>query len=416
MTYRAIVLSGREPEHRNIENPAVQVSATNFLEFFGLTKGDLPAVTVDSAMTVPAFASAVAFLSRSLANLPLHAYRAKETGSERLGGKLQRVLNEAPNGEWTSFGARQYFWQCVFTRGRGLFFIERIGGNVDSLWPMDPAKTVVKRVSGKKVYVFDGKTYPAADVIDVPFMLKGDQLGVFSPLVIGRRPIQMALSMAEYGAGFFAGGGVPPLALVGPLPSGADAMKRAQADVKRAMDGAKARGEPIMPIPAGYDLKPVGFDPAKGQMTEAMRFLVEEITRIVSLPPVFVGDLTHGTFTNTEQQDLQLGKHVISHWAKALEEELNLKIFGAQNNRRYVEHSLDGLLRGDVKTRMEAYARAIQTGQLMPDEARALENRPPDPTGAGAKLYIQGATVPLGEQPTDGGANDPGNSGADVPA
>lgn len=399
------------PEQRNIEDPAVPVSAANFLEFFGIEKGNLPSVTVDSALTVPAVAAAVGFLSRSLANLPLHAYRAKaDNTSERVGGKLQRILNEAPNPDWTSFGARQYFWQQVFTRGRGLFYIERVGPNADSLWPMDPAKTTIKRTGFRKAYTFGGNTYDAADVIDVPFMLKADQLGVHSPLVMGKKAIQLALAMGDYASGFFAGGGVPPLALVGPLPAGADAMKRAQADVKRSIDAAKGRNEPIMPIPAGYELKPVGFDPDKGQMTEARRLQIEEIGRIFNLPPVFLGDLTHGTFSNTEQQDLQLVKHVIAHWSKAFEEELNLKLFGAQNNRRYVEHNLDGLMRGDLKTRLDAFATAINTAQMTPDEVRAIENRPAYPGGVGAKPLIQGATVPLGSQPKDG-ANTPAEQG-----
>lgn len=407
--------SAPAPETRSIENPTVPVSAANFLEFFGIEKAGLPPVTIDTALTVPAVAAAVGFLSRSLANLPLHAYRAKGDVSERLGGKLQRVLNEAPNADWTSFGARQYFWQQVFTRGRGLFYIERIGQNPDSLWPMDPAKTVVKRTGLRKTYTFGGQTYDAADVIDVPFMLKSDQLAVHSPLVMGKKAIQLALAMGDYASGFFAGGGVPPLALVGPLPAGAEALRRAQADVKRAIDGAKARNEPIMPIPAGYELKPVGFDPGKGQMTEARRLQIEEIGRIFSLPPVFLGDLTHGTFSNTEQQDLQLVKHVIAHWAKAFEEECNLKLFGAQNNRRYVEHSLDALMRGDFKTRMEGLTAAINTALLTPDEARGFENRAPYPNGVGSHPLIQGATVRLDSQPKDGATPPAENGGADEP-
>jgi HK97 family phage portal protein len=412
--YRPLVLDGPPPESRSIENPTVKVSASNFLEFFGVTTADLPSVTVDSALTVPTFAAAVGFLSRSLANLPLHVYRAgPDNSAERLTGKLQRVLNEAPNPDWTSFSARQYFWQQVFSRGRGLFYIERVGANPDSLWPMDPAKTTVKRTGFRKTYTFGGKTYEAADVVDVPFMLKSDQLGVYSPLKMGAPAIQLALAMTKYGAGFFAGGGVPPLALSGPLPQGADALRRAQADVKRAIDGAKTRGEAILPIPAGHTLSPVGFDPAKGQMVEAQRFMVEEIARPFNLPPVFVGDLTHGTFSNTEQQDLQLVKHAIAHWAKALEEELNLKLFGAHNNRRFVEHNLDGLMRGDFKTRMEGLAQGVQNALLTPNEARALDNRKSLPNGD--KLMIQGATVPLGTQPKDG-ANAPAEQGgADEP-
>jgi HK97 family phage portal protein len=401
-------------EARSIENPTVPVSAANFLEFFGIDSGNLPAVTVDTALTVPAVAAAVGFLSRSMANLPLHAYQVRGENSERLGGKLQRVLNEAPNAEWTSFGARQYFWQQVFLRGRGLFYIERIGRNADSLWPMDPAKTVIHRQGLRKLYTWNGVTYDAADVIDVPFMLKENQLDAHSPLIMGKKAIQLALAMGDYASGFFAGGGVPPLAMSGPLPAGAEAMKRAQADVKRAIDGAKKRSETIMPIPAGYTLSPVGFDPAKGQMTEARRLQIEEIGRIFNLPPVFLGDLTHGTFSNTEQQDLQLVKHVIAHWAKALEEELNLKLFGAQNNRRYVEHSLDGLMRGDFQTRMAGLSQGIQNALITPNEARALDNRAP--LDGGDVLYIQGATVPLGEQPDNGEASsdDSPDDGADT--
>ena len=79
---------------------------------------------------------------------------------------------------------------------------------------------------------------------------------------------------------------------------------------------------------------------------------------------------------------------------------MNLKLFGQRNGGRYVEHSLDGLMRGDFKTRMEGLARAIQTSILTPDEARQLENRPAKGGGAD-ELYMQGATVPLGSQPAD---------------
>ena len=397
------------------EDPTVPVSAGDLLRFFGVNTANVPTVTEDSALTVPAVAAAISFLSRSLANLPLHAFSDKgDAGSVRVGGKLQRILNEAPNSDWTSFGLRQYVWQQVFTVGRGLAYIERTGLNPDSIWPMDAAKTTVRRVSGRKVYEFEGKVYPAADVIDVPFMLKADQMSVRSPLVMGSKAIGLALAMADYGAGFFAGGGVPPLALTGPMPAGPDATKRAQADIKRSIDSAKNGGDAVFPIPAGYTLSPVGFDPAKGQMTEAMRFQVEEIARLFGLPPVFLQDLTRGTFSNTEQQDLHLTKHLIAQWAKALEEELNLKLFGAANNRRYVEHSLDAMMRGDFATRMAGLAQGVQTALLTPNEARALDNRAPKANGD--DLYIQGATVPLGHSPDNptAGANSPTDNGGQV--
>lgn len=398
-----------EPEKRSIEDPTVKVSASNFLAFFGVQSAYGPAVTLDNALTVPAVAAAVSFLSASMANLPLHAYRDTGEGSERIRGPLQRIVNEAPNDEWTSFGARKYFWQQVFTAGRGLFWIERSGTGIAGLWPMEVAKTTVVRQDGRKVYQFGGRTYPAADVIDVPFLLKPDQLSVASPIMLAAKTISLALAMNDYAAGFFAGGGVPPLALTGPLPQGAAAMGRAMDDVSRAITAAKASNKPVFPMPPGHDLKQVGFDPAKGQMTEAMRFIVEEIARAYSLPPVFLQDLTHGTFSNTEQQDLHLTKHLIAQWAKALEEEMNLKLFGAKRNVRYVEHSLDGMMRGDFKSRLEGLSTAVNTALLTPNEARALDNREGKPNGD--DLYIQGATVKLGSQvapPSTGATDDPG--------
>lgn len=383
------------------EDPRVPISAENFLQFLGVQSTNLPAVTLDAALAVPAFAAAVTFLPSTLANLPLHTYRKKPKGDERIKGGVQSVLNEAANDEWTSFDWRKYHWHQVFTGGRGVSWIERRGSEVVAIWPMDPSKTTVKRVNSRKIYTFQGKSeaYSASDVIDTPFLLKKDMLSSYSPLVLGAKALQLSLAMGDYAAGFFAGGGVPPLALTGPMPAGPDAVRRAQADIQRAINAAKNNSEPVFPIPAGYTLAPVGFDPEKGQMTEARLFQIQEIARLFGLPPVFLQDLSRGTFANVEQQDLYLVKHLVAQWAKAFEDELNLKLFGREA-KIYVEHSLDGLMRGDFKTRMDGLAAGIQNALLTPNEGRALENRPAKPNGD--DLLVQGATVPLGEQPKHG--------------
>ncbi|WP_286160612.1 phage portal protein [Rhizobium sp. Root651] len=147
------------------------------------------------------------------------------------------------------------------------------------------------------------------------------------------------------------------------------------------------------------------------------RFQVEEIARAWQLPPVFLQDLSRATFSNAEQQDLHLVKHLIGQWTKALEDEINLKFFGRSGNGRYVEHNLDGLMRGDFKSRIEGLARAIQTAQITPNEARALENRPAMKDGN--DLLVQGATVPLGQRPLDTGqgrAPPPANDNQDSEA
>ena len=201
---------------------------------------------------------------------------------------------------------------------------------------------------------------------------------------------------------------MPPLALVGPMPAGPEAMQRAMAQVQQAIAVARASGKPLVNLPPGYELKPIGFEPEKGQMTDAQRYVIEDLARIWQLPPVFLQDLSRGTFSNTEQQDLHLVKHLIAQWAQALEQELNLKLFGQMNGRRYVEHNLDGLMRGDFKSRIEGIVRGVQAGVYQPEEGRHFMGLPDSGDPAAKKLYMQGATLPLGSQPdeTNGGADD----------
>jgi HK97 family phage portal protein len=381
----------------------IERPGSDLLQVYGLGDIVLPSVTTETALTVPAVSAAVTFLPRTLAALPLHALRNVDGKGVRIEGGLETLIHEAPNPEWTSFKLRQHFWQQVFTGGRGLLYIERSGTNIMGLWPFDPTKVQIRRSpTGQTSYHVDGQTYSSSEVIDVPFMLRADGLCHYSPIMLGAKAIQLALAMNEYGSTFFAGGGVPPLALIGPLPAGPEAMKRAINDTQRAIEESRRTGKPIVNIPPGYELKPIGLDPDKGQMVDARRFQVEEIARIFNLPPVFLQDLTNGTFSNTEQQDLFFVKHLIAQWAQAFEEECNLKLFGQRNGGRYVEHNLDGLLRGDFKTRAEAVAALVQCAVYTPNKGAEYMGQEKSSDPLMDKHYIQGATVPLeksGEQP-----------------
>lgn len=397
-------------EQRSIENPTVPVSAENFLAFFGISSANLPAVTIDNALTVPAFANGVRFLSRTLAVLPLHAYKRTRNGPERIDGGIDMVVGDAPNDTMGSAKFWQYFWHQVFTGGRGMAWIERNAREVVALWAFNPANTTIFRKNMRIFYLSNGVEYPAEDVIDVPFMLKPDQVSSYGPVQLAGRAIQLAIAMNDYGSKFFAGGGIPPLALEGPVPQGAEAMKRAMADIFRAIESAKSADKPVFPIPPGHKFTQVGFDPEKGQMTEARKFQIVEIARALDLPPFFVQDLENAHHSNAEQQDLHLVKHLIGQWAKLLEDELNLKLFGRFSTKRYVEFNLDGLLRGDFLSRMDGLSKAIGTGLLSPNEGRGLLNRPDHGNPAANELFIQGATVPLdkaGAVQTNGVANGP---------
>ncbi|WAX93187.1 phage portal protein [Aminobacter sp. NyZ550] len=397
-------------QRASIEDPKVPISASNIVEFLGLhgISASGKRVTIDNALGVPPVWAAVNFLSGTLAGLPCVLYRKTGKGREKVNGGLAAILHDAVNEETSSFDWRKSFFDAVFTGGRGLTFIERSASRkVSNLWPLDPTKATVKRVDGRKSYEYrDGRrthVYAASEVIDMAYMLHSDLLRHRSPILTNKEAVGLAMAVTDYGAKFFNNGGVPPFVLTGPFNS-PGALARSSTDMEQAVREAAEKRKLALSLPTGHEIKSIGADPEKSQLVELQRFIIEQIARIYSLPPVFLQDLTHGTFSNTEQQDLHLTKHTLTRLAKQFEQELNLKLFGRWNNRQYVELNLDGLLRGDFKSRMEGNARAIQTGQLTPDEAREMENRPAT-GGAAGELHMQGAMMPidkLGQLPARG--------------
>ena len=393
----------RKPEARTLENPTAPVSAEDFLQVMGWGGGLSEAgvnVTIDSALGVPAVWSAVNFISGTLAGLPLHVYRKTPQGRRRVEtGRLPGILHDVANDEMSSFEWRKYLFDQVLTGGRCVSYIERnANGEVINIWPLDPHHTRVDHVLEDrkmvKVYTYKGIKYQAEEVIDITFMRKANQLDIRGPIMTNKDAIGLAIAATRYGSKAFQSGGIPPMTLQGPFQSGA-AAARASTDVANTTMKLAREGKPVMAIPMGHELKPVGFNHNEMQLLELQRFSIEQIARIYSLPPIFLQDLTRGTYSNTEQQDLHFVKHTVKRWVEQMEAELNLKLFG-RGSPYFVEFDLDGLMCGDLKTRMEAHATSIQNGIKTPNEVRKIENLAP--LEGGDQLFIQGATVPLAGQ------------------
>ncbi|MHA7852206.1 phage portal protein [Roseovarius sp.] len=397
----------KQPEGRATSNITAVQSSPDAIRIFRPDFWDAAiksvAVTPETALGVPALWAAVNFISGTIAGLPLQVYRKTSAGRQRVSGGLAPILHDAVNEEMTSFNWRKYTFERVLTTGRAFTFIERNAqGRIMNLWPLEPDKVEVKRQDGRLIYVYGKNTYEAREIIDLAFMMKPDGIGHKGPIMSNKEVIGRAIAATQYGSKYLTNGGVPPFAVTGNFQSG-DALRRAGDDLANAVKKAAEENRLALTLPMGLDIKPIGGDPEKNQLVETQRFDVEQIARIYSIPPTFLQDLTHGTFSNTEQQDLHFVKHTLKRWIEQAEQEMNLKLFG-RGARQYVEFNVDGLLRGDFKTRMEGHATAIQNGIETPNEAREIENRPA--LEGGDSLMIQGATVPITQQQQPNGGDD----------
>lgn len=369
-------------------------SGVTFAELFGL--GGTASVSMEEALGVPAVWAAVNFLSGTMAGLPLNVFDRDSKGNKKKvkatkAAPVVDMLHIAVNDDCSSFQWRFDMFTAIFTEGRFVTYIERdSAGRPINLFPLVGA-TVERLANGRKRYKSGKKFYDQSEVLDITFMLKSDLLTHRSPLRQCAVAIGKAVNSNEYGSKLFKNGGLPAFMLQGPFGSEKSAVRAAD-NIADATKEAARKGGNVLAIPMGHRLDPLGNDPEKMQLVETQSFAVVEVGRIYSLPPTFLQDLSRATFSNSEQQDLHLVKHTLKRWVEQVEAELNLKLFG-RGSSRFVEFNMDGLLRGDYMTRMTGNSTAIQTGQLTPNEARAMDNR--EPLEGGDVLYIQGATVPL---------------------
>ena len=115
------------------------------------------------------------------------------------------------------------------------------------------------------------------------------------------------------------------------------------------------------------------------------------------MPPHLVGDLEHATFSNIEHQGISFAVHTIRPWLVRIEQSINRALFSdTEKGRFFVQFNIDGLMRGDYKSRMEGYAIARQNGWMSANDIRELENLNPLSEEEGGNAYlINGNMIPI---------------------
>ena len=110
-----------------------------------------------------------------------------------------------------------------------------------------------------------------------------------------------------------------------------------------------------------------------------------------------VGDLEKSSFSNIEQQSLEFVKYTLNPWVSRWEQSMNRALFtDKEKPNMFIKFNVDGLLRGDYKSRMEGYAIARQNGWMNMNEIRELENMDRVPAEEGGDAYlVNGNMIPV---------------------
>lgn len=350
-------------------------------------------VTADKAISISTVYRGIMVLANAIASMPLFVY-------ERVGEDEKRrapdnpsypTLHDRPNPWMTSAVWRRLMVKQRILHGNHYSEIVPVAGGVE-LHPLDPNVTrVVRRGSdGKKVFVTqdvlpDGR-YGAKRAIHQDEMLHvmsefTDEQGLMGVglIQVARNAMGLSLAGERHGSMFLRKGA--RLSGIASVPGRMDEEQRKinEAALNRAYGGVDATGS-IALTTGGMKFESVTANNKDSQWLELRHFQVEDMLRFLGVPGVLCNfaDKT-ATYASAEQFFLSNVVYGIGPMAVDIAQELNKSVvIGAPDF--YAEFKLEGLLRGDIRTRYGAHQIAIQSGFMTRNEIRVIEglNKGPD--------------------------------------
>lgn len=380
--FARIFRSSPENPSTSLSNPAAWLTG-----LFGTSKTGVQ-VSEDNALTFSAVYAAVRIISETIASIPLNVYQADgETRVKAVGHPVQDLLAKAPNSVSSTFTFREAMASNLVLHGNAYAKIEmNAAGRPTALIPLNPMKVEVKVVDGEKVYVFDKKhTYLDYEMLHFVGLSFNGLTGK-SPLSMAREAVAIGLAAQEYGARFYSNGANAGGVITAPGRLNTEVVKRLRESWNRAQSG-NSNSHSTAILEEGMKYEKIGLDPEAAQFLQSRKFQVNEIARIFRIPPSYLADLENSsTRANVEQQAIQFVRDCITPYVRRMEVELNRKLFREDEPNLYAYFTMEGLMRGDLQGRYDAYATARQWGWLSVNDIRDLENLNPV---EGGDIYLQ---------------------------
>lgn len=352
-------------------------------------------VNEDLALTLSAVWCASRALSEPGSGLPLITYERTDEEHREPARKfsLYPILKDNPNPEMGSCVWREGRSLHQVNWGNGFSEIERadpldLYSEVVALWPIHPCRVrPVCRydvdVRGRPlepefayiVHNDDGSktAMRTEEMLHIPGTLSEDGVWGKGTIAHARESIGGGMAVNRHGYAYFGSGGQPKGVIIAPGLKDPEQRKQFRKEWKE-WHGSPDSGEvAVLPVESKYE--PILISNEDSQFLGSREFDVREIARWYKIPPYMLADLMRDGHGSIEHMGMEFVIYSLLPWLRKWEEQLNLKLLNPRQRSRYfVEHNLNGLLRGDIASRMAAYNTAIMIGVMNVNECRRLEN------------------------------------------
>lgn len=349
-----------------------------------------PVVNETTSMKVSAVYACVALVAGAISTLPMPVYERTDDGRARVDHPYWWLLNEQPEPDLSS----AVFWE--FMESSRMFygdsFAEIVRPRVGSVKAIGfkahhPLRVQPFRDAGGELWYrvqpLVGAQYilNPADIIHVP-SLGYDGIRSPSPITYAaRQAIGTSLAAGEYSARFFSNGARPDFAL-----QMDGNLTEEQARLLRATWGERHSGVANSHLPAvltgGLKVQQLTMSAVDSQILATSGWNLEEICRILGVPPFMVGSTDKSTSWGTGQENMGRGfvKYTLLRTLRKYEQEFNRKLWPSRE-KYFVEFDVSGIERGDLMNENNAFrvavGRAGEPGWLTINEVRRLKLLPP---------------------------------------
>lgn len=345
-------------------------------------------VTPESALAVSAVYACVLILAESIASLPMSVYRRKPDGGKEVAAdhRVHTLLHDSPNDEQTAFEAIEYRMACLGMRGNAYGALVLNGrGDVMEIQPLRPQHMRLDRDAAGRL-VFDYQEPGAARVFakDRIWYTRGfgtDGVSGLSPIGAHREAVGFAMTLNEHGSRMYANGAQVGTVIEVPGEWSETSFANFKKDFNEN-HGGRINVNKTLVLEGGAKVSSIGMNAVDAEFIASQKMQIAEIARIFRIPLHMLNELDKATFSNIEHQSLEFVTRTLLPWLKRIEDSANRDLFGPLERGKYfVKFNLDALLRGDIKSRYEAYQIAVGgnngPGWMSRNEVRRLEDMDP---------------------------------------
>lgn len=362
----------------------------------------------------------VAILGQEMSRLPLmHMRYDKETGKqdEVTTSAAHRVFRN-PNHYLTKSDWMLHTLRSLLLDGNSYAVVKRNDrGEVDSLYPVPPAgmDPYIAPDGGVYYRFSDSPTtelaaletdqwFPARDVLHIRLFTPRHPLMGESPMTAAIYPAMTGAAINQHNFSFFKNMSRPSGVLRHPKKLTPEAMERIKARFMELTQHNRT-GEPIV-LQEGMEWSPMVMNATDAELINSFKLTERQIAQVFRVPPFLLGDLEKATLTNVESLTRFFVQSGLGFYVDHIENALT-KFFRLPAGQEIVFDLERALLKGDLKERMDAYAKGVQSGVYSPNEVRAKENLPPVENGDEPRVQQQLVPLAYGMELQPAGAVPP---------